>query len=253
MKKKNIIITIFIIISIILILWIIKEIPKFITKQVAINYTKNKEQQEVIKNEFDIKTNKNTINETTEEITNNTNTDTEKSDYELVKIIDYIPNIIIDLKYASTDNFTGVLIYNTNEAYLRYGTVKKLIKAQEELNKKGYNIVVWDAYRPVEAQFKLWEVCPNPTYVANPNKGYSSHSKGNTIDIGIVSINGNDVELPSGFDDFSKKADRDYSDVSKSAKINATMLENIMSICGFKGYSGEWWHYSDSTTYPVIK
>ena len=66
-----------------------------------------------------------------------------------------------------------------------------------------------------EAQFKLWEICPNPIYVANPNKGFSKHSRGNTVDITIVSLSGEKVEMPSGFDDFTKKADRDYSDVSK--------------------------------------
>ena len=170
----------------------------------------------------------------------------------MVKIKDYIPDIVVDLKYATTENFTGVVIYEDNEAYLRYGTVKKLINAQNLLKEKGYKIVIWDAYRPVEAQYKLWDVCPNPAYVSNPNNGYSKHSRGNTVDISIVELDGSAVELPSGFDDFSKKADRDYSDVSKEAKNNSQMLEGVMKECGFNGYKAEWWHYSDTENYDVF-
>ena len=151
----------------------------------------------------------------------------EPKDEELVKILDYIPDVVIDLKYATEENFTGVVIYESDEALLRYGTVKKLEKAQEELKKLGYKLCIWDAFRPKEAQFKLWEICPNPIYVANPNKGFSKHSRGNTVDITIVSLSGEKIEMPSGFDDFTKKADRDYSDVSKEAGENAKMLEKI--------------------------
>ena len=139
----------------------------------------------------------------------------EPKDEELVKILDYIPDVVIDLKYATEENFTGVVIYESDEALLRYGTMKKLEKAQEELKKLGYKLCIWDAFRPKEAQFKLWEICPNPIYVANPNKGFSKHSRGNTVE-------------------------------------NAKMLEKVMEEAGFKGYAGEWWHYSDEKEYPVV-
>ena len=132
----------------------------------------------------------------------------EPADEELVLIKDYIPDIMIDLKYATTDNFTGVVIYDSGEALLRYGTVKKLMLVQEELHKEGYSLIVWDAFRPVEAQFKLWDICPDPAYVANPYKGFSKHSRGNTVDISIVALDGSSVEMPSAFDDFSALADR---------------------------------------------
>lgn len=173
-------------------------------------------------------------------------------DEDLVKIIDYIPNIIIDLKYATTDNFTGQIIYDNNEALLRYGTVKKLIKVQEELNKDGYTLLIWDAYRSTQSQFKLWEIYPDSKYVSNPNNGYSSHSKGNTIDISIMYLDNTYVEMPSEFDDFSTKANRNYEDVSLEAKNNSEYLESIMQKYGFKGYVNEWWHYTDLTDYEVI-
>lgn len=175
------------------------------------------------------------------------------ADDELVRVQDYIPDIITDLKYASADNFTGVVIYDDNTAYLRYGTVKKLAAAQSELAKSGYSLLIWDAYRPVSAQYRLWEVCPNSIYVADPTKGFSNHSRGNTVDISLVKTSGGAVEMPSGFDDFTAHADRDYSDVSQAAGDNARYLEEIMADAGFVGYSGEWWHYSDSLEYPIVQ
>lgn len=177
----------------------------------------------------------------------------EPADSEMVLLLDYIPDMVIDLKYATTDNFTGQVIYENDDAYLRYGTVKKLMQVQNELKAEGYKLVLWDGYRPVEAQFKLWDICPDANYVSNPNKGFSNHSRGNTVDITIVTLDEQTVEMPTGFDDFTKEADRDYSDVSATAAANSQMLEDIMTKAGFKGYRGEWWHYTDATEYPVIK
>lgn len=175
----------------------------------------------------------------------------EPADTDFVRIMDYIPDIVIDLKYATVDNFTGTVIYDFNDAYLRYGTVKKLAVAQEKLKSMGYCIKIWDAYRPFSAQEKLWQVCPNPRYVANPANGMKAHNLGGTIDMTIVTLDGEEVEMPTGFDDFSFKADRDYSDVSETAATNAMMLEQVMTECGFKGYQGEWWDYSDTTAYEA--
>lgn len=174
------------------------------------------------------------------------------SDEELVLVKDYIPDIYIDLKYATADNFTGTVIYESKDAYLRYGTVKKLAEVQNELRQQGYSLKIWDAYRPTSAQFKLWEVCPDPTYVSNPNNGFSKHSRGNTVDVCLVKSDGSEVEMPSAFDEFSTLADRDYGDVSAEAAYNAELLEKLMTAHGFVGYSGEWWHYYDMNSYHVI-
>lgn len=170
---------------------------------------------------------------------------------DLVPVADYIPDIPVDLKYAGEDNFTGQVIYDFTEAYLRYGTVQKLASAQEALATEGYSLLIWDAFRPTEAQFRLWEVCPDPVYVANPERGFSSHSRGNTVDVTLVLADGSPAEMPTGFDDFSPLADRDYSDVPETAAANARLLEDVMTNCGFKPYSGEWWHFSDTDSYPV--
>ena len=175
----------------------------------------------------------------------------EPADTDFVKITDYIPDIVIDLKYATTDNFTGTVIYDFEDAYLRYGTVKKLAVAQEKFKSMGYYIKIWDAYRPFAAQEKLWQVCPNPRYVANPANGMKAHNLGGTIDMTLVTFDRNEVEMPTAFDDFSLRADRDYSDVSETAAGNARMMEGVMTECGFRGYAGEWWDYSDTTAYEA--
>ena len=168
---------------------------------------------------------------------------------DFAKVLDYIPNVVIDLKYATPDNFTSCTIYNFTDAYLRYGTTLKLINAEQQLEALGYTIKIWDAFRPFEAQIALWNAYPNGNYVANPKKGYTSHNLGNTVDITIVKLNGTDADMPTNFDDFTAKANRDYSDVSPEQAEHAILLETIMTNCGFKGYSNEWWHYEDVDLY----
>ena len=175
----------------------------------------------------------------------------EPADEDFVKISDYLPNVRQELFYATDRNFTGKVIYDFQNAYLRYGTVTKLMAVSEDLEELGLSLKIWDGFRPVSAQFKLWEVCPDSTFVANPNTGHSSHSRGNTVDLTLVDANGVELEMPTGFDDFSEKADRDYSDCSEAAASNAQILELIMEKHGFSGYFGEWWHFSDTVSYPV--
>ena len=170
---------------------------------------------------------------------------------DFVRVLDYIPSARQELLYATDRNFTGQVIYDFTDAYLRYGTVKKLIAVSEDLAQLGLSLKIWDGFRPVSAQFRLWEVCPDPTFVANPQKGFSSHSRGSTVDITLVDTDGNELEMPTGFDDFSKKADRDYSDCTETAASHAELLEILMEKHGFRGYSAEWWHFSDTDEYPV--
>jgi D-alanyl-D-alanine dipeptidase len=168
-----------------------------------------------------------------------------------VRVQDYIPDIVVELRYATTDNFTGEVIYDFQDAYLRYGTVKKLAKVQQALRKEGLRLKIWDAFRPVRAQFLLWEAFPNAMYVSDPHNGYSSHSKGGTVDITVVDADGKELVMPSGYDEFSALADRDYSDCSKEAAANAKMLQKLMTDNGFTGYSKEWWHFSEKKSYSV--
>jgi len=186
-------------------------------------------------------------------ITQEITTEKEPEDDEYVLVNKYIPDIYVELMYATDNNFTGVRIYDFTDAYLRYGTVKKLANVQKELKEQGYSLKIWDAYRPFEAQQKLWEVYPDPNYVANPANGMKKHNIGGTVDITMVAADGSVISMPTEFDDFSLKADRNYSDIDNEEAVNNVMiLQNAMENNGFTGYQGEWWDYSDTVEYEAV-
>ena len=186
-------------------------------------------------------------------ITQEITTEKEPEDDEYVIVNKYIPDIYVELMYATDNNFTGVRIYGFTDAYLRYGTVKKLANVQKELKEQGYSLKIWDAYRPFEAQQKLWEVYPDPNYVANPANGMKKHNLGGTVDITMVAADGSVISMPTEFDDFSLKADRDYSDIEDEEAVkNVMILQNAMENNGFTGYQGEWWDYSDTVEYEAV-
>ena len=173
----------------------------------------------------------------------------EKTDF--VAVSDYIPTVFTELKYATSENFTSQAIYEFRDAFLRYGTVEKLQAVSEELADQGLRLKIWDSFRPVSAQFKLWQIYPDANFAANPMTGYSSHSKGNTVDLTLTDLQGNELAMPTAFDDFSALADRDYSDCTAEAADNALLLQKVMERHGFVGYDKEWWHYSDTDAYAV--
>lgn len=174
------------------------------------------------------------------------------SDVEFVRVTDYVPSIRVNLRYAGRGNFTGKPIYTFRDAYLRCGTVRKLLKAQEKLEEYGMGLMIWDAFRPVEAQRQLWAVNPNPLYVTDPDSGYSDHARGSAVDVTLVDLDGTEMVMPTDFDNFTKLADRDYSDVADEFAVdNAKLLEKVMKACGFRGGKEEWWHYSDEDSYDV--
>lgn len=175
----------------------------------------------------------------------------EPEDDAFVRVLNHLPNARQELFYATEENFTGRPIYDFFDVYLRYGTVKKLQVVAKILEEQGLYFKFWDGFRPVSAQFRLWEVCPDSNFVANPNVGFSSHSRGNTVDVTLVDGEGRELDMPTGFDDFSARADRDYSDCTDAQAANARLLERVMEENGFKGYYGEWWHFADTDVYPV--
>lgn len=170
----------------------------------------------------------------------------------LVRVKDIIPSVYVELVYATPNNFMGQCIYTFREAYLRLNTAKKLETAQSFLLERGYSIKILDAFRPVEAQFKLWEIMPNDDFVANPNKGFSKHSRGCSVDITLVTKAGEELEMPSPFDDFTGKGKREYSNASPDARKHILLLEEAMRIAGFNAYINEWWHFNDSVLDEIV-
>ena len=97
----------------------------------------------------------------------------------------------------------------------------------------------------------LGNAYPDTAYVSDPRTGTNSHCRGNTVDVTLAYADGRELTMPTAFDDFTALADRNYSDCTQEAAANARLLEELMVKHGFKPYAKEWWHFSDTNTYPV--
>lgn len=174
----------------------------------------------------------------------------------LVLLEDLDPTFIIDLRYAREDNFFEKAVYPVAVCAIRLETGEKLVKAHEIVKKDGYRIKVWDAYRPLNVQKTLYNLFPDSPFVAKPpekpiNSGFRPrHNNGMAVDITLVDKNGKELEMPSGFDDFTERASPTRDDMSKEAKKNINYLMDIMLGLGFRIHSGEWWHFVDGKEEP---
>ncbi len=174
---------------------------------------------------------------------------------ELIDITKVIPNIKVDCVYATTRNFTGKQIYLKPICYLLKPVAKQLAKVQKELEKQGLGLHVWDAYRPLPAQKRLWDACPDERYVAPPSKG-GYHTRGIAVDLTIRRLeDGKLLEMGTYHDDFTEKAHADCPDISDEAKRNRKMLCDLMVKHGFEPYRYEWWHFNFKgwQNYPVLE
>lgn len=154
-------------------------------------------------------------------------------------------DIVIDLKYATLDNFTKKIIYKDNICLLRKNTAQKLVNANVQFKKLGYKIKVWDAYRPVYVQKIFWDMLKDTRFAANPSTGGSIHNKGCAVDVTLVDREGNELNMPSSFDDFSPNAYRTNLKMTDEAKKNMDLLTMYMVNNGFKTIDSEWWHFDD--------
>ncbi len=171
----------------------------------------------------------------------------------LVDVTALDDTFVIDLRYATADNFTGQAIYSKAVCLLQRATAEKLAAAQREFAEHGYRIKIWDAYRPLSAQKVLWEVVGDPAFVADPAKG-SIHNRGAAVDVTLVDEDGNELPMPTGFDDFSEKAAIDYDGCTPEEARNRDFLGEIMVKHGFVRYRAEWWHFvdEDGAQYPLL-
>ncbi|WP_367897835.1 D-alanyl-D-alanine dipeptidase [Leptospira sp. WS58.C1] len=173
----------------------------------------------------------------------------------LVNIKDIDPNIEIDLRYSTSNNFTGSVIYPFQTCLLRKETAEKLKAANSEFQSYGYRIKIWDGYRPPYAQKILWEKVPNPRYVGNPTKGGSVHNRGGAVDLTLIDSRGKELEMPSAYDEFTYKASPFRKDLEPVVSKNLEVLVGILTKHGFKQISSEWWHYNDgdAKVYPLVE
>ncbi len=164
-------------------------------------------------------------------------------DSTFVNLKDYSNDFFYDLRYATTDNFLKSRVYDCAECYLRLKTVKALIKANNYFINKGLHIKLFDCYRPLDVQKKMWKIVSNPQYVADPRKG-SIHNRGGAIDITLVDVNGNELDMGTAFDFFGIKASHSYENLSEEVKMNRKLLKEGMTRYDFKIFESEWWHYN---------
>ncbi len=161
---------------------------------------------------------------------------------ELVDLQSFIPHIQVDLKYATPDNFTGQIVYCFHHCLLLKEAALKLRDVQAELETEGLGLKVWDGFRPMAAQWKFWELVPDERYVSDPRKG-GRHTRGTAIDLTLITKDGEELLMPSDFDDFSEKAHLNYQEAPEEAIRNRELLKNVMEKHGFLGLETEWWHF----------
>ena len=183
----------------------------------------------------------------------------------LVKVKEIIPDIEIELKYSTTDNFTKQILYPTNTCYLAFGALENLKLVQDSLRNiyshngskysEGLGLKIWDGYRPRSVQYRMWEIVPDPRYVADPNIG-SSHNRGGAVDLTIIDFSTKrELDMPTIFDFFGVEAHHENMDHPDHVIVNRELLKNLMTNVGsFTIYAEEWWHYKypPSDNFPLL-
>ncbi|EIA07961.1 M15 family metallopeptidase [Flavobacterium frigoris] len=177
---------------------------------------------------------------------NGTKDEVAMNDTIFVNLKDYSGDFVYDMKYATADNFLNSKVYDCAECYLRLKTVSALVEANKEFIKKGYRIKLFDCYRPLDIQKKMWKIVSDPQYVADPAKG-SIHNRGGAVDITLVDSKGKEVDMGTSFDHFGIEASHNYTNLSSIIKENRGLLKRVMTVAGFNSFDSEWWHYNLKT------
>jgi len=175
-------------------------------------------------------------------------------DTRLVEIKKYVPAIALDIRYATTNNFMRRQMYAQARAFARLPVVLALKQVEADLKKQGLGLKIYDAYRPYGVTVKFYEMARDTNFVADPRKG-SKHNRGCAIDLTLIDLKtGRELDMPTGFDSFSKKAAANYAPLPKQEYTNREMLKSAMQAHGFTVYRTEWWHYDFNgwTNYPLL-
>lgn len=165
------------------------------------------------------------------------------NDEGFINIEEISDEFVLDMRYATSDNFLKEKVYSCAKCYVRKEVAEALVKANNDLLSQGYRIKFFDCYRPYSVQKKMWKIFPNPGYVADP-KGGSIHNKGAAVDITLVRSAGGKVDMGTDFDHFGKEAHHSYNGHSKTILSHRKLLRETMEKHGFKTIRTEWWHYN---------
>lgn len=151
--------------------------------------------------------------------------------------------IALDIRYATPNNFMKQPLYPVAKAYLRAPAAQALADVNRELAARGLAVKVFDAYRPYRITEKMWEPIKNPDFVADPAKG-SRHNRGAAVDLTLIDrATGNELAMPTPYDDFTPRARNDFNDLPADVLANRALLRDVMTKHGFEPLPSEWWHY----------
>lgn len=173
---------------------------------------------------------------------------------QMVRLKNMVPDLRTDWRYATKKNFTGEILYQNPDAYLRKDAAAKLKLVDDSLKKMGIGLLIFDAYRPYRATLAMWKIVPDDRYAANPANG-SGHNRGIAVDITLVNRStGEPLPMPTDFDNFTDSAHHDFQGLDSTVLQNRALLKGVMEYFGFRALATEWWHYSlpEPKRYPLM-
>ncbi len=175
----------------------------------------------------------------------------------LVDISKIIPDICLDIRYATANNFMGYPLYSSPLCYLHEDTAVALCKVQAELSTLSLGLKIYDGYRPLPVQQAMWDAIQDDRFVSNPAVRIGGHIRGIAVDVTLIDRDGEELEMPSGFDEFNEKAYSSYMGASAAALSNRSLLHAVMTKHGFSTIDTEWWHFDlnggyDDAKYPPL-
>jgi D-alanyl-D-alanine dipeptidase len=167
------------------------------------------------------------------------------------------PSIIFDIRYATKNNFLGFAVYSQPLCFLHIDVAKALVRAQHDLEAIGLCLKVFDGYRPLSVQKRMWDIVQDERFISDPSKNGGRHTRGTAVDVTLVNLLGAEVEMPTGFDDFTEEANSSYQGATKEALYNRTLLRDVMARHAFIQLPSEWWHFDyegwqNDSKYPPL-
>jgi D-alanyl-D-alanine dipeptidase len=175
---------------------------------------------------------------------------------DLVELVKLDPTIKLDIRYASTNNFMRTPFYSQARAFMQLPAAQAVVRANSELKKHGYGIIIHDGYRPWYVTKMFWDGTPadKHDFVANPIPG-SRHNRGCAVDLSLYDLKtGDEVRMPSGYDEMSERSYPEYKGGTPEETKRRDLLRQVMEAQGFTVEPHEWWHfdYKDWKLYPVM-
>jgi D-alanyl-D-alanine dipeptidase len=175
-------------------------------------------------------------------------------EHHLVDVRTIQPPPLEEIRYATRCNFTGSQLYPFPAAFVHRDVAVALAAVQADLAKQGLALKIYDGYRPLSVQQKMWDLIRDERYVSNPAVNKGRHTRGTAVDVTLVDKVGNELPMPSPFDDFTEAAHRDSKTMTAIQRANMLMLQDVMTRHGFEPYPFEWWHFDFQNwkNYPVL-